>query len=142
MDARYFWRGDNLSEMSKDADVIVNSLNCTPSSRNLLDKNFFMNLKKDSYYVTFARQHTYDLAGLISALDAGVIKGAGIDCDPEPLYQVDNDFYQTVLKHPKILATPHLAGMTTQSGRNGTEIVVKNIEAFVSGNPINLLKKA
>lgn len=137
----YFNRGDNLATKASQADVVVNALNCNPSSKNLLDTDFFSGMKQGSYYVTFARPYTYDIDGLIAAIDAGVVGGAAIDCDPEPLFDVSNDFYKKCLSNDKILVTPHVAGVTKQAAANGLEILVQNVEAYLSGKPQNIVKK-
>jgi D-3-phosphoglycerate dehydrogenase len=137
----YFNRGDDLVAKASQADVVVNALNCNPSSKNLLNADFFSKMKKGSYYVTFSRPYTYDIDGLITAIDAGRVEGAAIDCDPEPLFDVSNDFYKKCLSNDKILVTPHVAGVTKQAAVNGLEIMVKNVETYCSGSPQNILKK-
>jgi len=137
----YFNRGDDLTQKTKEADLVINALNCNPSTKNLLNKEFFMNLKKGAYYLTFARPWTYDIDGLIAAIDAGVVAGAAIDCDPEPLFDVSNDFYKKCLSNEKILVTPHVAGVTKQASINGLEIMVQNVEKYLAGTPQNILKK-
>jgi phosphoglycerate dehydrogenase-like enzyme len=141
MEVTFFERGDDLAASSKDADLIINSLNCNSTSQNLLNESFFMNLKKGSYYLTFVRPYTYDLDGLIKSIDEGIIAGAAIDCDPEKFGDTTNDFYQKVLSNPKILVTPHIAFSTKQAIANGGEIAIQNIEASLSGKPKNILKK-
>lgn len=138
----YFNRGDNLEAKTKKADVVINALNCNPSSKNLLNAGFFSNMKKGSYFVTFARPYTYDIDGLISAIDAGTVAGAAIDCDPEPLFDVSNDFYKKCMSNEKILVTPHVAGVTKQAATNGLEILVQDVEAYLNGKPQNILVKA
>lgn len=137
----FFQRGDNLLEKANDTDMIINCLNVNTSSKNLLDKKFFMSLKRGSYFVSFVRQHTYDLDGLIKAIDDGVLAGAAIDCDPEKPGDISNEFYQKALGNPKILVTPHIAFSTKQAIKNGAEFAVQNIEAFVAGDHKNLLMK-
>ena len=141
MNIDFFARGDDLTEKSDNADLIVNALNCNSTSENLLDENFFMSLKKGAYFVSFVRQFTYDLDGLIKSLDAGILGGAAIDCDPESPGNTTNDFYKKALSNEKILVTPHIAFATMQAKANAAEAVVKNVEAFLSGNPQNVLDK-
>lgn len=141
MEVDYFNRGDDLQAKAADADLVVNALSCTPSSKNLLDDSFFKDMKPGSYFATFSRPYTYDIDGLIGAIDSGVVAGAAIDCDPEPLFDISNDFYQKCMTNEKILVTPHVAGITRQAATNGTEIMVQNVEAFLSGKPQNVLEK-
>ncbi len=137
----YFNRGDDLTAKASQADVVVNALNCNPSSKNLLDSDFFSGMKQGAYYITFARPYTYDIDGLIAAIDAGTVGGAAIDCDPEPLFDISNDFYKKCLSNDKILVTPHVAGVTKQAAANGLEIMVQNVEAYLNGNPQNIVIK-
>ena len=141
MKVDFFRRGENLKEKSLDAELIINCLNTSSSSKNLLDGNFFNSLKKGVYFVSFVRRHTYDLDGLIKAIDKGVVKGAAIDTDPEIPGDTQNEFYKKVLSNPKILVTPHIAFSTKQASANGREIALQNIEAFFSGKPKNIIDK-
>ncbi len=141
MQVDYFNRGDDLLAKAGQADVVVNALNCNPSSKNLLNADFFSKMKKGAYYVTFSRPYTYDIDGLIKAIETGVVAGAGIDCDPEPLFDVSNDFYKKCMSNEKILVTPHVAGVTKQAAANGLEILVQNVEKYLKGKPQNVLKK-
>lgn len=141
MNVTFFDRGEDLASCSKDADLIINALNCNSTSRNLLDEQFFMNLKKGSCYLTFVRPYTYDIDGLIKAIDAGTVAGAAIDCDPEKFGDTTNAFYQKALSNPKILVTPHIAFSTKQAVANGAEIAIQNIEAYLQGKPQNVLMK-
>jgi phosphoglycerate dehydrogenase-like enzyme len=142
MDVGFFDRGDDLLEKSKDVDLVINSLNCNSSSKNLLDESFFLSLKKGSYYLTFARPYTYDIDGLIKSIDQGIVVGAAIDCDPEGFGDTQNAFYQKCLTtSDKILVTPHIAFSTKQAVAGGAEVAVKNIESFLAGKPQNVLNK-
>lgn len=141
MKVDFFMRGNDLQEKSASADLVINALNCNSSSKNLLDERFFMSLKKGAYYLTFARPYTYDMDGLLKAIDSGVVAGAAIDCDPEKFGDTTNKFYQKALSNPKVLVTPHIAFSTKQAVANGAEIAVQNIEAFIAGKPQNILTK-
>jgi phosphoglycerate dehydrogenase-like enzyme len=100
-----------------------------------------MNLKEGSYYITFVRPYTYDIEGLIKSIEAGRVAGAAIDCDPEDFGDTTNAFYQKTLSNSKILVTPHIAFSTKQAIANGREIAIQNIEAYLKGEPKNVLRK-
>lgn len=141
MKVNFFERGDDLQTKAAAADLVINALNCNSTSKNLLNEGFFMSLKKGAYYLTFVRPYTYDIDGLLKAVDAGVIAGAAIDCDPEGFGDTTNDFYQKCLSNEKVFVTPHIAFSTKQAIANGGEIAVQNIEAFVAGKPQYVLTK-
>lgn len=141
MDVKFFNRGDDLGELSKDADLVVNALSVNRTSKNLLDRDFFAGMKEGAYFVSFVRQDTYDLESLINAIDSGIVAGAAIDCDPEDSGDTRNDFYQKALACEKILVTPHVAYATVEAAKKGREVVIENIEAFAAGEMKNVVKK-
>jgi phosphoglycerate dehydrogenase-like enzyme len=141
MKVDFFERGDDLRVKLADADIVINALNCNSTSKNLLDEKFFMSLKKGAYFVSFVRQYTYSLDGLLKSIGAGIVGGAAVDCDPEKFGDTTNEFYQKALSNPKILVTPHVAWSTKQAIVNGAEVAVQNIEAFIAGKPQNILTK-
>ena len=100
-----------------------------------------MSLKKGAYFVSFVRQYTYSLDGLLKAIDSEIVGGAAIDCDPEKFGDTTNEFYKKALSNPKVLVTPHVAWSTKQAVVNGAEIAVQNIEAYIAGKPQNILSK-
>jgi hypothetical protein len=46
MKVSFFDRGDDLLACSAQSDLVINALNCNSTSENLLNEDFFMNLKK------------------------------------------------------------------------------------------------
>lgn len=137
----YFVRGDDLGAKSAEADMIINSLNSNSSTKKLLDENFFMALKQGAYFVSYVRHYTYDIDGLMKAIDKGIVAGAAIDCDPEEVFDTTNAFYQKALTNPKILVTPHIAFSSKFASANGREFAVQNIENYLAGTPKRILTK-
>lgn len=141
MKVDFFQRGDDLFAKSANVDLVINALNCNSTSKNLLDEKFFMSLKKGTYFISFVRQYTYDLNGLLKSIDNGITGGAAIDCDPEKFGDTTNEFYQKALSNQNVLVTPHIAWSSKQALINGAEIAVQNIESFIAGKPQNILTK-
>jgi phosphoglycerate dehydrogenase-like enzyme len=100
-----------------------------------------MSLKKGAFFLTFARPYTYDIDGLLRAIDAGIVAGAAIDCDPEKFGDTTNAFYRKCLRNEKVLVTPHIAFSTKQAIAGGGQIAIQNIEAYIAGKPQNILTK-
>jgi phosphoglycerate dehydrogenase-like enzyme len=138
---RYSTRDDDLMTAVTGCQLIVNSLSSTPSSTQLLDRGFFRALEPGSYFVSYVRPHTFDVKALLEALDDGILAGAAIDCDPQTPFDTSNAYYRTLLKHEKVLATPHVAFATKQAHAQSLDTMVRNIEAFADGQPINVLVK-
>ena len=140
MNIAFFERGDNLLGKVKNADVIVNCLSPNKNTVNLLNRNFFFSFKKGSYFITFTKKEIYDSDAMIEALDRNRLNGVADDCASEIVGDIYNDYYQKLLKHKKILVTPHIAWSADSSIYNGNEMVIDNIEAWIKGCPQNLIK--
>lgn len=139
MNIVFFKRGDNLLEKIKDADAIINCLSPNKDTINLLNKNFFFSLKKGSYFITFTKKEIYDSDAMIESLDKNILNGVADDCASEIVGDIYNYYYQKLLKHKKILVTPHIAWSADSSIYNGNEMVIDNIEAWIKGCPQNLI---
>lgn len=139
MNIIFFKRGDNLLDKTKNADVTINCLSLNKNSVNLLDKNFFFSLKKGSYFITFTQKEIYDTDAMIEALDKNILNAIADDCSSEAVGDIHNDYYQKLLKHKRILVTPHIAWNADISIYNGNETVINNIEAWINGKPQNLI---
>lgn len=141
MKVEYFLRGDDLSQKTKGVKLVVNCLNTNSTSEKLLDEKFFMNMDKDSYFISFVRNTTFDVDGLLKSIDSEIIAGAAVDCDPEELFDTTNDFYKKLLSNEKVLVTPHVAFATKQASINAKETIIKNIESYLAGNSQNIVIK-
>lgn len=76
-----------------------------------------------------------DSAALASALNKGIIAGAGIDAfDVEPPVPVDNP----LLNAKNVVLTPHVAFATEESIFRRAEITFNNIGAWMEGKPTNV----
>lgn len=139
MNVSYFKRGDDLLACVRDSDVIVNALGSNHETRGLLGEAFFDSLKQGSYFISIADQEIFDQDALFKALDSGRMAGAAIDCGSIQVGTSDNPDYLLMQKHPKVLATPHIAYNTDRTDRLGNDMMIGNIEAWLQKKPINLI---
>jgi phosphoglycerate dehydrogenase-like enzyme len=135
----YFRRGDNLLDCTKDADIIVDCLSSNPTTEKLLDKKFFRALKKDSYFITITSK-TCDTDAMIEALDKNILAGVAHDAAEIGIGNVSDPLYVKLRKHKKILTTPHIAYNSDVTNRVGNDMMIDNVEAWIKGKPINLIK--
>jgi len=141
MNVEYFTKKDNLIDKVRKADIIVNCLSSNKSTENILDRKFFFSLKKGSYFITITKKEIYDSDAMIKALKKGILRGVADDCGGERVGDANSNYYKKLLKYKHILATPHIAWNSDISIYNGNDMAIKNIEAYLSGNPINLVLK-
>jgi len=102
----YVGLSHELHDLAAQADVIVNALPLTTSTRDLLDGEFFAAAKPGAMFINVGRGQTVVTAELIAALESGQISGAGLDVTaPEPL-PADSPLWQ----RDDVIITPHVAG--------------------------------
>jgi len=90
------------------SDILVCVLPLTPETRGIMDAGLFAQLPQGAWVINVARGAHLIEADLIAALDSGHLAGAVLDVfQSEPL-PADSPIW----RHPKITATPHIAGIT------------------------------
>ncbi|MFA6386296.1 MAG: NAD(P)-dependent oxidoreductase [Candidatus Paceibacterota bacterium] len=139
MNVKYFTKNDNLIESVKEADVVVDTLGSNETTKGLLNKEFFNSLKKGSYFLTVTSPKIYDAEVMIEALDKNILAGIASDCASIQVGDVNDSSYIKLANHPKVLATPHIAYNTDATDRKASKMMIDNIEAYLKGNPINLI---
>ena len=99
---------EELPQFLAECDYCVCVLPLTDDTRGIMNADFFAMLPKDAFVINVARGGHLIEEDLIAALDSGHLSGAVLDVfqtDPLP---ADSPIW----RHPKIAATPHIAGIT------------------------------
>jgi glycerate dehydrogenase len=121
----------------RQSDVI--SLHCplTDETRNLIGAAELQLMKSDAILINTARGGLLDDEALVEALRQKKIAGAGIDVlrveppsEPNPLLE---------MKLPNLIVTPHNAWASRQAMQRLANQLIENLEAFVRGEPRNLV---
>jgi glycerate dehydrogenase len=124
-----------LDELFARSDVI--SLHCplTDQTAGLVDRNRLRLVKPAAFLINTARGGLVVEADLADALNAGKLAGAGLDVVVREPIRPDNPLFSA----KNCLITPHIAWATDQARRRLMEATVANVEAFLSGRPINVV---
>lgn len=101
----------DLAELLRRADFVSPHCPLTPETQNLFGAAEFAAMKKGAFFVNTARGGTYDEAALLRALDSGHVAGAGLDVFLQEPPATDHP----LLLHERVIATPHIAGMTKEA---------------------------
>jgi phosphoglycerate dehydrogenase-like enzyme len=118
-----------LDTLFERADVITLHAPSTPQTRHLVNSERIAAMKPLSLLVNTARADLIDEAALLSALDAAHILGAALDTvDPEP---PPSD--HLLLRHPRAIVTPHIAGPTEESWPRRISNAYENIARVARG---------
>lgn len=99
---------DQLKDAVRDADFVVLAVPGTKDNENMINAEVIASMKKEAVLVNVGRGTLIDEDALIAAVKSGHLYGAGLDVvQKEPIVPGD-----PLLAEPRILVTPHIAGMT------------------------------
>jgi D-3-phosphoglycerate dehydrogenase len=110
----------NLGDAVGDADVVSLHLPLLDQTRNLVDTEFIARMKKGAVLVNYSRGPIVDEAAVIKALDSDYLEAYLCDF-PSP----------ALVKHQKVLTTPHLGASTSESEENCSIMAVKEISNYL-----------
>ncbi len=103
-----------LDELFRRSDAVVLSCPLTDDTRGLVDARRLALMKPDAVLINVSRGPVIDAEAVLDALRAEALGGAAMDVfDVQPLPR-DSD----LLTCPRLLLTPHVAGITATSMRN------------------------
>ncbi|OKL42901.1 D-2-hydroxyacid dehydrogenase [Pseudovibrio exalbescens] len=124
-----------LQELFERSDIV--SLHCPalPDTINLMDRYRFDQMKDTAYLINTSRGQLVVEADLASALNQGIIAGAGLDT----LQQEPPAANNPLLTAKNCFITPHVAWATLDARRRIMEMVAANIRSCLEGNPVNVV---
>ncbi|HET9206578.1 MAG TPA: NAD(P)-dependent oxidoreductase, partial [Burkholderiaceae bacterium] len=112
-----------------DADVVVCLATATPETENLMDAAAFGAMKRGALFVNAARGNLVDEAALLQALDSGHLAGAALDVGRAP----DQMPSPALARHPRVIATPHIGGLTLPAIEHQSMETARQVAAIVAG---------
>ncbi|MGM0505597.1 MAG: D-2-hydroxyacid dehydrogenase [Bacteroidota bacterium] len=133
--ARNNFRWGTIDEILEESDVL--SLHCplVPETEGLISTHELKRMKSSAFLINTSRGAVIDEPALRVALEGGDIAGAGLDVlssEPPP---TDHP----LLGAPNCVMTPHFAWATVESRQRLMKIVVQNLDAFLRGEPENVV---
>lgn len=122
-----------LDDLLKNSDII--SLHCPllPSTKGIINKNIIAKMKDGVILINTARGPLIEEEDLKEALCSGKVAYAAVDVVSTEPIKADNP----LLSAPNCIITPHIAWAPKESRKRLMDIAVHNLEAFLSGNPVN-----
>jgi len=118
-----------LPELLGLADYIFLCLPQNEDTKCLFNQEAFQKIKHGAYLINPARGGLIDRSALSEALEGERLAGVAMDV----FWQEPTIPHDPLLQHPKVLVTPHIAGVTDTSYQGIAEGVVKNIHLALSG---------
>lgn len=121
----------SLEEIQMEADVLSLHIPLTEETFQLCDTKFFNNIRKSVYFLNTSRGKIIDNAALIDALDIQKIKGLGLDVlyneNIKELNHNEQKDFERLIKAPNVIITPHIAGWSSLSFKNISEVLSDKI---------------
>ncbi len=111
-----------LEEILKQADYITLHVPLLPQTRGMIGEKEFDLMKPTAFIINTARGGVIDEKALLNALNEGKIAGAGLD-----VFEVEPPTDWTLVKHPKIVATPHIASTTVEAQARVGELTAEKV---------------
>lgn len=135
-DAREFhltrWlRADDLDLLAESVDILSLHLPLTERTRHLIDARRLSLMRPGALLINVSRGALVDEAALLAALDDGSLAGAGLDSfgqEPPPA-----DW--ALMRHPRVVSTPHIAGVTDGTARRRARAIADNVDRIAAGQP-------
>jgi glyoxylate reductase len=136
------WSGGNaqggirLDDLLSRADVV--SLHCplTPATRHLISAPQFARMKRSAILVNTARGPIVDEAGLVAALEAGTIAGAGLD-----VFEDEPRVHPGLIGRDDVVLVPHIGSATDVTRSRMAELALTDAARVLRGerplHPVN-----
>ena len=122
----------DLPALLARSDVLSLHLPYSPTTRHIIGRAELATLPAGAVIINTARGGLIDEGALLEALESGHVAGAGLDVfedePPNPAH--------ALRRHPAVIATPHVAGVTDGSLVNMGVMAAECIVAVLTGQPV------
>jgi D-3-phosphoglycerate dehydrogenase len=121
-----------MEDIIEKADFIAVHTPLTEKTRGLINKETISRMKDGVYLISTARGGIIDECALLEALNSGKVAGAALDVfENEPPTNIE------LIKHPYLVATPHIAGQTTEAQKRASVDIAREVMAALKGEKLH-----
>jgi D-3-phosphoglycerate dehydrogenase / 2-oxoglutarate reductase len=129
----------SLDELLSQADFVVCLAPANPQTENLMDAQRFAAMRAGSFFINASRGELVDEAALLGSLDSGHLAGAAMDVGRAS----DQMPSPALARHPRVVATPHIAGLTPEAVQHQSRETVAQLAELLAGRvPVGALNAA
>ena len=118
-----------LPQLLQESDFCVCLAAATPETENLIDADAFRAMKAGAFFINAARGNLVDDEALLRALDSGHLAGCALDVGRAP----DQMPSPRVASHPRVIATPHIGGLTPPAVEHQALETVAQVADIIAG---------
>ena len=121
-----------LDALLAESDIVSLHIPLTETTERMIDARALARMKPGAMLINTARGGLVDRPALVDALRSGKLAGAGLDVfDNEP-----PDFADPLFALPNVVATPHIAWVTTGTFDRSFAIAAENCRRVLGGEPL------
>lgn len=129
VDVEFKAQSVSLDILLREADFVCVLLPLTPATKRIFGEREFALMRADSIFINGSRGGVVDEAALITALQQGRIRAAGLDVfEHEPLPTTS-----PLLQMPNVVALPHIGSATHETRLAMAQLAVENLIAGLRG---------
>ena len=118
-----------MSALLAESDFVVCLAPANEETAHLFDLPRFRQMRRSAYFINASRGELVNEADLKQALDEELISGCALDVGSAR----DQMPPVALAQHPKIIATPHVGGLTPEAAEHQAMDTVRQVQALVSG---------
>lgn len=120
---------DGLPGLLGEADAVICCAMLHAGTAGMFGAAEFAAMRPGALFVNVARGGLVDEDALLAALRAGQVGGAGLDVHAREPADPDS----ALLRHPAVIATPHVGGLTSVMFRRTAEVFTANLRRWADG---------
>ena len=126
-----------LPTLLSTADIITLHCPLTDDTQHIINRDTIALMKRGAILINTARGPLVEEKAVADALHDGQLAAFGADVLSTEPPTADNP----LLSAPNAYITPHIAWATLEARQRLMQITIDNVRAFVSGHPINVVKR-
>ncbi|WP_149535687.1 NAD(P)-dependent oxidoreductase [Siccirubricoccus phaeus] len=118
-----------LEDLLPECDIVVCLAVANEATENLMDARAFARMSPGAFFINPSRGNLVEEVALLAALESGRLAGAALDVGRAP----DQMPSPALARHPKVIATPHIGGLTPEAIEHQAFDTVKQVTALAEG---------
>jgi len=118
-----------LPKVLAESDYVVCLALATEETENLINAQALAQMQPTAFFINASRGNLVDETALEQALDRGAIAGCAMDVGRAP----DQMPTPSLARHPKVIATPHIGGLTPPAIQHQALETVAQVAEILNG---------
>jgi D-3-phosphoglycerate dehydrogenase len=119
----------DMPQLLGESDFVVCLVVANDSTEKLVNAAAFAAMKPGAYFLNASRGNLVDDDALVAALESGRLAGVALDVGRAP----DQMPAPAIARHPKVIATPHTAGLTLPAIEHQSLETVAQVAEILQG---------